>query len=221
MSERETLPTGVHPEVGLLPWYANGTLGTEEQQAVARHLESCADCRHELDELKQMKRELTAACASQPEPSPRIAQSVLAKVAQEASARHKVSTETGSWLDGVDDWFRSLFMPQWIPTLTAVLFAAQVGLLLWVTMPTQQGQITTRSIGSPTATFKVSFREQATEGQIHALLDSIRGRLIDGPTADGSYVIDVLAADRAEAGKKLEALRRRTDVIQRADAITP
>jgi Putative zinc-finger len=222
MSEQETLPPEVHLEVALLPWYVNGTLGAQERQQVTRHLGSCPGCRRELDELTQMLSALPAAFAAQPEPSPRIARLVLAKVAQEATARQNVSAEAGSWLNRLDGWFRSLFLPQWVPTLTAVSLVALLGLLLWATMPPMLSeQITTRSLGSPNAIFKVRFQEQATEGQIRALLNSVRGRVIDGPTADGSYLIEVLASDTAAADKKLETVRGRTDVIQRADAIMP
>ncbi|NJO35342.1 MAG: hypothetical protein HC869_21895, partial [Rhodospirillales bacterium] len=41
----------IHPEAALLPWYLNGTLGDAESRQVAGHLQSCAACRSELDEL--------------------------------------------------------------------------------------------------------------------------------------------------------------------------
>ncbi len=41
-----------HDELrALLPWYAKGTLGLNEHELVARHLESCPDCVRELDEF--------------------------------------------------------------------------------------------------------------------------------------------------------------------------
>jgi anti-sigma factor RsiW len=222
MSEPETLPRDVHPEIALLPWYANGTLGAEERQQVARHLESCADCRRELDELRQMKSELSAVYKVHREPSPRLIRSVLAKVAREASARRGAPAETGSWLDRLDQWFRSLFLPQWVPTLAAVILLTQLGLLLWVTMPPMPSdQITTRSLGSPTATFKVTFQEQATEGQIRALLSTVHGRVIDGPNPEHVYVIEVIAGDPAVNVKTLETLRARTDVVHSAETIAP
>ena len=218
MSERETLPPEVHPEVALLPWYANRTLGADEQQQVARHLESCPDCRHELDELAQMRSALTAAYSAQPEPSTGIARSVLATVAQEASTRRNAPAQTRSWPDGLDRWFRSLFMPQWIPTLAAVVLVVQLGLLVWVTIPAQREKVTTRSLSSPTVTFKVTFREQATEGQIRALLNTVGGRIIDGPNPEHAYFIEVIAGDRAVS---VEMLHARGDVVRSAEAVSP
>lgn len=221
MSEQETLPTGVHPEVALLPWYSNGTLEAEERQRVAQHLESCPDCRLELDELTQMKRELTAAYAVQLEPSPQLARSIFAKVAQEATARRRAEKQSGSWLDGVDGWFRSLFMPQWVPAFAVLALAAQLGLLLWVTMPAQQEQIATRSIGGATATFTILFREQATEAQIRALLLQFHARIVSGPSSEQAYLVEVATGDPSLTAKALETLRARTDVIRNVEIHSP
>jgi hypothetical protein len=49
-----------HREIAeLLPWYANGTLAPEERAHVERHLQRCAECRRELEELEGLKAVLT------------------------------------------------------------------------------------------------------------------------------------------------------------------
>jgi anti-sigma factor RsiW len=42
----------------LLPWYANGTLGPEEEADFKRHLETCAPCREELEEFEVLRGEI-------------------------------------------------------------------------------------------------------------------------------------------------------------------
>ncbi len=126
MSDPETIPAGVHPEVELLPWYANGTLGTTDRQRVTHHLESCQDCRRELDDLTRMMRSVQAVYREQPEPSTRLARSVMARVAAEPRAREN---QQMPWSAVIDGWFRSFFMPRWVPTLAAVLLIAQMSLL--------------------------------------------------------------------------------------------
>jgi putative zinc finger protein len=222
MSEQKTLPPDVHPEVALLPWYVNGTLGDTDRQQLARHLESCSACRTEVDELTDLRTKLTAIYAAQPGPSAQTARSVLGTVAREVPARRISHASHESRLARIDLWFRAFFMPRWVPTLAAVLLITQVGLLLWISMPpAEQGLVSSRSLGMQTARVSVAFQRDATEEQIRSLLQSIHGRVIDGPTVDGLYIIEVLAEDGSTTQKKLEALTGRTDVIRSAEAIKP
>ncbi len=49
------MPSSPHD---LLPWYVNGTLGTDEERAFRRHLEGCADCRAEVEAARKVSAEL-------------------------------------------------------------------------------------------------------------------------------------------------------------------
>jgi anti-sigma factor RsiW len=221
MSEQDSLPRHVHPEEALLPWYANGTLGETERQQVAAHLENCAACRTELEETEGLKADLAELYAAQTGPSPKTARSILGAVAQELEARHMNMASRGSRMDGVDQWLRSLFIPRWVPTLAATILIAQVGLLLWITMPaTQPEQVTTRTLDMQTARIRVAFQEAATEGQIRLLLQTVRGRIVDGPDLDGLYIVEVLAAGAETSREKLERMRARIDVVRSADLDT-
>jgi hypothetical protein len=53
------------------------------------------------------------------------------------------------------------------------------------------------------------------------LLRLVRGRIVDGPTPDGTYVIEVLAEDESIARNKLDILRERTDIVRSADPVKP
>lgn len=222
MSDPETMPTGVHPEVALLPWYVNGTLDDVERQQVARHIESCSDCRRELDEITQIKRELKAIYGAQAEAPPSLARSVMARVSAERTVKEDRRHEGMSSLRGIDQWFRSLFLPQWIPTVAAMLIVIQAGLLMWVTFPsTRQDQILSRSVGSPVIKFRVVFKGESTEAQTRELLTLIRGRVIDGPDASHAYTIEVLGDDPTIGMKALETLRTRNDLIRTAEIMAP
>ena len=221
MMEPNTLPDHVHPEEALLPWYANGTLSETEREQVAGHLETCRACRKELEEIKGLKADLTKLYAAQPGPSPKTVRLVLDAAAYDAAARRTNSISDGSWMDRVDQWLRSLFTPRWVPTLAATILIAQVGLLLWTTMPaTQPRQVTTRSLDMQTARIHVVFQEAATEEQIRLLLQTVRGRIVDGPNANGLYIIEVLAAGAETSREKLDQLRARIDVVRSADLDT-
>lgn len=222
MSEQETLPPDIHPEMGLLPWFASGTLKEPERQQVVRHLETCASCRQELNEIKAMKLDLTDAYRTQPEPSIELSRSVLHRIAQEA-ARHRNSAATTDFaLGGLDQWFRSILQLPWVPTLAALALAVQFSLLLWVTQsPAPSDHITSRSIGSPAPRFTVTFHESATEGQIRGLLNSLHAHISDGPDSDHTYVLRVDAADVTVTKTVLDTLRRRTDIVIKAELLSP
>ncbi|MDO9117018.1 MAG: zf-HC2 domain-containing protein [Nitrospira sp.] len=222
MSERETLPPDIHPEVTLLPWFASGTLKEPERQQVAQHLESCVSCRQELNEITAMKLDLGDAYRTSPQPSIELSRSVMRQVAQEA-ARHRTSSATqSSPLSGLDQWLRSLLQLPWIPTLAALALAVQFSLLLWVTQPpAPSDHITSRSIASPTARIRVTFHESATEGQIRGLLDSLHARINDGPDSDHTYVLRIDAADATVTQTVLDTLRGRTDIVINAGVLSP
>jgi hypothetical protein len=222
MSEKETMEEGVHPEAILLPWYANGTLSQSERQQVARHLESCADCERQFEEITGIRNQLITFYGSQPSPSRRQAQLILAKVAQEASARQSTPVTRQSWQDRVDGWIRTFFLPQWVPTLAASLIFVQFGLLLWLTLPqAPTDQITTRSLSSPTITFKITFQEMATEKQIRGLLSEVRGRIISGPGSDHVYLIEAIGGSDAITRKMLATLRAKPDIVHDAQVVSP
>ena len=222
MNDPETLPAHVHQEVALLPWYVNGTLSESDRHQLDRHLAACPACRAELEELTHLKSDLAAFYAAQPGPSSQAARRVLDTVGREASTRPISQSGLQSWLERMDQWFRSFFLPRWVPTLAAVLLATQVGLVLWLTIPpTKLEQVSSRSLESQTARLRVVFQSDATEERIRLLLQIVRGRLIDGPTTDGTYTIEVLAEDESIAHKKLEVLRQRTDIVRSANPIKP
>ena len=222
MSDQDTIPTHVHPEAALLPWYVNGTLSSRDREQVDRHLSHCATCQAELEDLRGLKSTLTSLYAEQPGPSPLASRAVREQIAQEAPALRPASAGQHSMPDAIDDWFRSLLAPRWIPTLAAMLLMAQVGLILWLGTPMpQETQITTRSLGMQTARIIVVFQQTATEEDIRGLLHTLHGRITDGPAADGHYTLEIPAADSSVVQHKLGALRARQDLIRSADPASP
>jgi anti-sigma factor RsiW len=220
MTEPDALPPDVHPEAALLPWFVNGTLGGTERQHVDRHLESCALCRREFDELTSMKRRLTATYDAQSAPSTRLARSVMAQVAADARAARDGTSRPSSWLDGMDQRFRSLFLPRWVPTLAVVLLIAQLGLLLWVQLPQPESEeVSRRSLGMQTEAIAVMFQPLATEEQIRVLLRQVGGRITEGPTAEGLYTIEVPSIGASTTERKTDVLRGHTDIVRSAEPV--
>ncbi|MDE3049735.1 MAG: zf-HC2 domain-containing protein, partial [Nitrospirota bacterium] len=210
-----------HPEGALLPWYLNGTLREDERRQVDQHLSSCAACRAELDELAQLNVQLHEVFAAQSEPSSRLQRAVLGQVALEASTKGAKSVSGPQRLKGLDEWFRSLFAPRWAPALVVTLLVAQLGLLLWsMTRPTLLDQVTTRGLGAPTVRLRVVFQETASERQIRSLVQGLRGRIVDGPTSDGAYIMEFPAGDQAAAQKKVDVLRSQRESVRTVEPVT-
>ncbi|MDE3039991.1 MAG: zf-HC2 domain-containing protein [Nitrospirota bacterium] len=221
MVEPDTLDQPIHPEGALLPWYLNGTLREDERRQVDQHLSSCAACRAELDELAQLNVQLHEVYAAQSEPSSRLQRAVLGQVALEASTKGAKSASGPQQLKGLDEWFRSLFAPRWAPALVVTLLVAQLGLLLWsMTRPTLLDQVTTRGLGAPTVRLRVVFQETASERQIRSLVQGLRGRIVDGPTSDGAYIMEFPAGDQAAAQKKVDVLRSQRESVRTVEPVT-
>jgi hypothetical protein len=142
-------------------------------------------------------------------------------VRRETAADKKSAAAHRPWLDSLEERFRSLFIPRWAPALAATLLLAQFGVLLW-TVARQSGpdQVTTRSVGAPTVRLRVVFQEHATEHQIRSTILDMQGRLVDGPTGDGTYIVEA-AGDQASAQKKLEMLKGQTSVIRTVEVEHP
>lgn len=233
MTEPDSLPPNVHPTVALLPWYVNGTLSTADHATVSAHLQECPSCRTELDELERVGKQIQQAVSLGPMPSTGLAQTILSRVRQEAQREqgegHRPSpamTEPSTLIANIDRWLRNLFVPQWVPTLVATLFVAQLGVLLWtLSQPAPSGDvggpITNRGIGSPTARLRVEFEPTASMQQIQTLLQDMRGRVVDGPNAEGVYIMEIPASDPAAVAQRLQALQRRPELIRHVEVLRP
>jgi len=227
MTEPNSLPPHVHPTVALLPWYANGTLSEADRAAVSTHLRECPLCQRELDELVRVSKQIKQVVSTGPMPSTGLAQTVFSRVRQEEVHRTSpVMTEPNTLMANIDQWLRKLFVPQWIPTLVATLLVAQLGVLLWsLSQPSPPidvgGSVTSRGIGSPTARLRVEFQPAASMQQIQTLLQDVRGRVIDGPNAEGVYIMEIPASDPAAIEQRLQALRSRQEVIRHVEALRP
>lgn len=222
MVEPDSQDHPIHAEGALLPWYLNGTLQEDERRHVDQHLSACAACRAELEELTQLNVQLHEVYVAQSEPSTGIQRAVRVLVQRETSEKDAKPVTGSAWLDGLDAWFRSLFIPRWAPTLAVTLLVAQLGLLLWsLTLPALSDQAMTRGLGAPTVRLRVVFQETASERQIRVLVQGVHGRIVDGPALDGVYIMEVPAGDRAATQKKVDALRSQTESIRTVEPMTP
>jgi anti-sigma factor RsiW len=215
-----------HPTATLLPWYLSGTLKESERRAVDEHLETCADCRQELDNLTKLRAPLKAAFADQPMPALDVSRAVIAQIhAERADHQEPEGSRSGvGFGEAVEQWFRNLFAPRWVPMLAATLLIGQLGLLLWTAgeqTPLPPRAVITRNVPPVQIPSRVAlaFKDSVSEARIRAAILGLKGRLVDGPTTDGVYTIEVPASEAGTLDARLQTLRQQTTVIRRAERL--
>lgn len=215
-----------HPTATLLPWYLTGTLKESDRQAVDAHLASCADCRAELAHLAGLRIPMKTAFAEETTPELRVQQHVMDRIRAEGADVPSTLTPTsdGGTAESVEQWFRRLFAPRWIPALAAVLLIGQLTLLLWTAgeqTALPPSGITSRGLPAASTRIILVFHESIPEGRIRATILALNGRLVDGPTADGRYTLEIPSTEAVALDQQLHALRQQSAVIRRAERLAP
>lgn len=215
-----------HPTATLLPWYLTGTLKESERQAVDAHLATCADCRDELAHLTHLRIPMKTAFAEETTPDLRVQEQVMRRIQSDTLPTPSVSAARieGSAAESVEQWFRRLFAPRWIPALAMTLIIGQLVLLLWTAgeqTALPPSNIASRGIPSASTRILLVFQESIPEARIRATILALNGRLVDGPTTDGRYTIEIPVAQLAALDRQLHALRQQSDAIRRAERLAP
>ncbi len=218
MTSSEQQPSLPHSEGLSLAWYAAGKLSDSEQRRVAAHLETCAECRAELQSVTQVHSEFRQALKSEPRPSPRARATVMARI----NAAHANKPVAGFFAPLVD-WLRVPAVPRWAPAAALLLAVIPIGLLLrqtpepLATLP----EITTRGLPTAPTRLNVRFNPQATDLQIRELLGVLGARIVDGPGATAEYLIELAAADPATTAERIKAARAHPEILQTLELAAP
>ncbi len=225
MTEQSNLSDSYHPTAILLPFYLNGTLSDQERQEVDSHLAECQDCQNELEMMKEVHTEVKTYYAQLPQPSPNVFSRVRAKIEQEAAAERKASISLKdeskvSLGTKLQKFLHSVFSTQWAPALAMSLILGQAGLLMWSLSGGPigtHGPVIERSVPPATiqpvpSKLEIAFQSQTSEKEIRETLQNIYARIVDGPTLDGRYIIEVSENDPARLKKIIEKLSRQKTV---------
>ena len=224
----------IHHEATLLPGYTSRTLSPEERQQVENHLKVCPTCQRELQEVQSMKIALKTAIQERPGPSPEAFSKVMDRIHREmqANPRETLVGHDPSWLEGVENAFRSLFEVRWAPVLATFLIVGQAFMLISVLggPQTQVGPrpepIIERGIPEGTVTnvpikIHVGFVKTAQEIHIRELLQKLGGQILNGPTAEGIYTLGFPQTEMNSSESLLSTLRTHQDLIRSATPIHP
>ena len=179
----------------LLPWLVNGTLSGAERDIVEQHVRTCIACRRELKEQQSLH------------------------VAVRARRTADVSVEAGfdrltSELDAAratDRRWQFRYAKAAPFAVAAAAGLAVLAILLWFTPLPELGAGNYSTLATPTsdaALIDIVFADQTTAAEMQALLDSIGGEIVAGPTSLGRYSVRVAGAqgDDPALGKLLSNL---------------
>ena len=186
--------SGVHKVVdALLPWYVNGTLTPEESDFVRKHLDGCGQCKQEAEWL----RELQAACVTA-ESAPG-GSSALRNLRRQLEAR-KPGRPGGAWTRG-GSWTR------WGLAACLVVLAAFSASVMRDNIVAPYRTLASPSSVAVKGSLIVVFDPATTEAELRRMLRDAGARLVDGPTQQNAYVLDVPSAQLEAATRALRAER--------------
>jgi hypothetical protein len=201
-----------------LPWYVNGTLEGEALEQLLQHLDTCASCRRELQELRKFQRSCVETCVLSDEHASfqRLRQRIEAERWQGAHAGWFASARRG-WL-ATAAWLR------WTLAAQFAVIVAIGGVLYGDGTPRANERAFVD--GMPTATYRtlgdrdagmavapsaigphlvVIFDPKLSQRDLNAMLQANRASIVSGPNDAGAYVL-ALPADRvANVQEKLRA----------------
>lgn len=188
----------------LLPWYANGTLGGAEREAVEAHLAGCPECREELARCRTLAAEVRASAVA---PSPHPAQ--LAGLLRRIDAAEAAGAGSTGGAGARQPRRRGAAgvlarTPRAVRWLLLAQAAALLALLLAVAALARRPAAEFRTLSDPAAAaapvgqVRVVFAPEATEAELRALLLTVRGELAGGPSPLGAYVVSLPAGPDAE-----------------------
>jgi hypothetical protein len=168
----------------LLPWYVNGALDESECALVEAHVESCAECRAELEAEHQLGTDVVSLALDVDQGWAKM----QARIAAPPAASAKIV------------WFRRRVPLVWAVAAQAIAATLLVAIL----MPHQQtSPADYRALGNlaggPKGNLIVMFADGARETDMRRALASAKVRLVGGPTASGAYLLDVAPAGRPAA----------------------
>jgi hypothetical protein len=226
MTDPKASPPDLHPAALLMPWYASGTLPERERLEVEDHLRTCAACRAELESVGVFRQRARALFEDQPIPERRMFETVMSRVQQDASARPRSARDLPArpgLLDALLQPLRVLMRPTWAPAVAVVLIVLQAGALAWLSYERSHAPppVTSRGIEPAAARIRIVFNPRATEQDIRTALQTLGGRIVDGPSADGAYVIQLPAIPPPVLSQRLRVLREHPALVERIENATP
>jgi anti-sigma factor RsiW len=216
MTENEDKTVDVHPAALLLPWYVNGGLGDPERREVEEHLATCAACRSELASISQLREQTRAFFDAAPAPSPAARQAVMARL--------QPRIVQPGLLDRLARTLQDLLAPKWAPAALMLVVVGQFAGLGWLASRPQGGNgpaTISRAVPTPAVRLKILFNPDVSTSTLQRTLRELGGRIVDGPGADGAFIVELTPDAPKVIGARIRSLRERPDLVQKIESAPP
>ncbi|ELX09091.1 hypothetical protein Jab_2c11510 [Janthinobacterium sp. HH01] len=195
----------------LLPWFASGQLAPDEAQRVQEHLQTCAECRQDLEWERDMRAEAASAGDALPagvDMERALARLMPALGPQEQSAPAPAAAPAPAPAPRPVSWWRAAAanQPSWLRWTVAAQSVAIIGLGALLLRP-ESDPAPYRVLGSAVSNggnLVVVFQPNTSERDLRRVLQAQGARVVDGPTVTDAYLLTVPAANRDRA---LQAMR--------------
>jgi hypothetical protein len=231
----------------VLPWYVNGSLAAGEAEKVRLHLEHCVACQEELAVLISLRRELGPDEESLPAAPPENFNRIMERIENYEAARSAAVpgvASASSWRTQLSllwsSWGRVAFATQFaalLVLLVVLAFTVQQARTLEEQVATERtrSEISEQNLkdtqqryetlagagfnrSTEGALLMVAFQQAATEKEIRELLNTIKGSIVSGPSAQNMYVVELIAARGADREQVIAAalnhLQARPAIVQ-------
>jgi anti-sigma factor RsiW len=215
-----------HPGNAVLRSYLAGALDGDERLRLVEHLRDCEDCRAALEALRAQFATAMfepGAPGAPARPPARAAPAPAVTAPPPAASPAPVAPVTAKPVrvppaDG-------LRMPAWlVAAAVLVILVETAALLRGVWGRTENREARQGQAGAPPAAvaeaprIRVVFVGSASEQAIGALLRTVHGRIVDGPSPDGGYVVEIRPAPTPGGETPLQILRNRIDLVKQVGA---
>ncbi|WP_229211336.1 MULTISPECIES: zf-HC2 domain-containing protein [unclassified Duganella] len=201
----------------LLPWHASGQLAPEETQRVQEHLQSCAECRRDLEWERELRAEAAASEAVTSDAVPegvdmeRALARLMPALGPQEHTEHTApaSLPSPAVNAGRVSWWRAAAanQPSWLRWTVAAQWVAIIGLGALLLRPDSE-PAPYHVLGSAVSSggnLVVIFQPDTTERELRRILQAQGARVVDGPTVTDAYLLNVPAAGREHALLSLRA----------------
>jgi anti-sigma factor RsiW len=189
----------------LIPWLINGTATDNDRHAAERHMTGCQACREELDTQRYLLQAMRIPQAVEMMPHgslQKLWERIDAEpVDAETAATPELHSTHPSRLTG---WLAAAVVLQ--AALLGVLSMALLGTSHDADEPAEYRTVSAQSEVARAPSVRAVFSPSLTLGELQALLERTRLRIVNGPSPDGVYTLATLAAT-ADAQQALLALR--------------